>query len=72
MIITKHYKTGDDYLTLHVECPPLPDKIITIYLDAVMDGKVSVEQQIQLAEADAEKRLQKHLLAESIINDTGN
>jgi len=72
MKITKNYSTGNDYITLRVECPPLPDKIITVNLDAIMKGKTTIERQIQLAEKDANKRLQQHLLAESIINDTGN
>ena len=67
MNIIRKYNTGDPYVTLTVKCPPLPDKVITVYLDALVAGKTTIEEQIQKAEADAQKRLQAHLLAESII-----
>jgi len=72
MKITRHYKPGQDYIVLKVECPPLPDKNITIYLDALMSGHVDIEQEIQKAGEDAERRLEKHRLAESLINGMGN
>ena len=68
MKITKSYTAGNEYIVLNVECPPLPDKRITVMLKAIASGKTTIEKQIELAEKDAEERLERHLLAESIIN----
>ena len=72
MKITKEYNVGDDYIVLRVECPPLPEKRITVMLKPIADGRVNLERQIELAEKDAQERLRIHNIAESIINDTGN
>ena len=57
MNIEKIYNPGDDFLILKVSCPPLPDKNISILVDALVDGSITLEEQLELARADGELRL---------------
>jgi hypothetical protein len=67
--VEKKYTTGDEFLTLVVSCPPLPDKVITVYLDAVASGRVNIEAEIEKATEDAQRRLDNHALAQQIVGD---
>ena len=70
MNIEKTYKPGDDFVVLRVSCPPLPDRMVSISVDALADGKLTLEDEIARETALAEDRLRKHELIAGLLDPT--
>lgn len=60
MIIEKSYKAGDDFVLLKVINPPLPEKIIAVSIDALTDGRLTLDGEIERETQAAQERLAKH------------
>ena len=60
MNIEKTYKPGDDFVVLRVVCPPLPDKNISVSVDALASGAITLADEIERETLNAQQRLAKH------------
>ena len=69
MNIEKIYKPGDDFLVLRVSCPGLPDKNISVSVDALVDGKITLDEQMELARQDGEVRLARLNAMNAILGE---
>ena len=67
MNIEKTYKPGDDFVVLKVICPPLPDKCISVSVEALADGRVTLEDEIARETRSAEDRLRTHKIIAGIL-----
>ena len=60
MKITKIYEPGDAFVVLHVECPPGKTFTRSISTQALVDGVITLKDEIASAQADAEAEIAKH------------
>jgi len=47
----------DEFIVLEVSSPGLPAKRTSVHIDAIIDGRTTLEEQMEIARADGEKRL---------------
>ena len=47
----------EEFIVIEVSAPGLPAKRTSVHIDAIIDGRTSLEEQLALARADGEKRL---------------
>lgn len=47
----------DEYIVLETSSAGLPAKRTSVHIDAILDGRTTLEEQIALAKADGELRL---------------
>jgi hypothetical protein len=47
----------DEFIILEVSSEGLPSKRTSIHIDSIIDGRTTLEEQIELARADGEVRL---------------
>lgn len=47
----------DEFIVLETSSEGLPAKRTSIHIDSIIDGKTTLEEQIELARQDGEKRL---------------
>jgi len=71
MNIEKTYKPGDDFVVLRVICPPLPDKMVSVSIDALAEGKLTLEIEIARETVLAEERLIKHKFISGLLTPKG-
>ena len=69
MNIEKIYNPGDDFLILRVSCDPLPDKNISVSVEALVDGRTSLDEQIEIARQDCELRLTRLHAMNSLLGE---
>ena len=67
MNIETTYKPGDDFVVLKVTCDPLPDKHVSVSVQALSDGLITLEDEIDRETQAAEARLEKHRVITAII-----
>lgn len=59
----------DEFIILEVSSEGLPSKRTSIHIDSIIDGRTTLEEQIELARADGEVRLAR-LNAMNALLDT--
>ena len=47
----------EEFIVLEVSAEGLPKKRTSVHIDSIVDGKTTLEEQIELARADGEVRL---------------
>jgi len=67
MNIEKTYKPGDDFIVLRVICPPLPDKMVSVAVDALTEGTLTLEGEITRETELAQERLRRHELVAGLL-----
>ena len=67
MNIEKTYKPGDDFVVLKVSCPPLPDKMVSVSVDALAAGTITLEDEIERETLNAKDRLEKHNVIQAML-----
>ena len=68
MNIEKTYQPGDDFVVLKITCPPLPERRVSVSVDALAEGLLTIEGEIERETLEAEKRLERHRVVESMVN----
>ncbi len=67
MKIEKTYKPGDDFVVLRVSCHPLPDKVVSVSVDALDAGTLTLEDEIERETQNAKERLEKHNAIQAML-----
>lgn len=70
--VTQEPLKSDEFIALRVTCDEIPDKIITIHLDAIADGRTTVAREIEKAKADAEQRCKRARAARDTLKELEN
>ena len=60
MNIEKIYEPGDDFVVLRVICPPIKEKRVSISVEALVDGRINLEDEIERETREALNRLHNH------------
>lgn len=67
MEIIKEYEPGDDFVVLRVVCPPLKEKRVSVSVEALASGAVTLEDEIAREASEAEERLRRHQIVQELI-----
>ena len=67
MNIEKIYKPGDDFVVLKVTNDPLPVKMVSVSVQALTDGLLTLEGEIARETQEAEARLERHRVITDMI-----
>ena len=67
MNIEKTYKPGDDFVVLKITNDPLPVKMVSVSVQALTDGLITLEDEIAREVQLAEARLERHLAIEAML-----
>ena len=67
MNIEKIYKPGDDFVVLKVTCEPLPVKMISVSVQALTDGLITLEDEIARETQEAQARLEQYHAITALI-----
>lgn len=59
----------DEFIVLEVSSEGLPAKRTSVHIDAIIDGKTTLEEQIALARADGELRLARLNAMNSLLGE---
>jgi len=58
----------DEFIILEVSSEGLPAKRTSIHIDSIIDGRTTLEEQIELARADGEVRLARLNAMNALLN----
>lgn len=58
----------DEFIILEVSSEGLPSKRTSIHIDSIIDGRTTLEEQIELARADGEVRLARLNAMNALLN----
>jgi len=67
MNIEKNYKPGDDFVVLKVICEPLPVKMVSVSVQALTDGLITLEDEIARETQEAQVRLEQYRAITALI-----
>lgn len=47
----------EEFLVIEVSAPGLPSKRTSVHIDSIIDGRTTIDEQMELARQDGERRL---------------
>jgi len=59
----------DEFIILEASAPGLPSKRISVHIDSIIDGKTTLEDQIELARQDGEIRLARLQAMNALLDE---
>jgi hypothetical protein len=59
----------EEFIILEVSSEGLPAKRTSVHIDSIIDGRTTLEEQIELARADGELRLARLNAMNAILDD---
>lgn len=60
---------SEDFVAFKVCCEGIPDRVITLSLDGIADGLITVEEEVEKAKAEAEIRLKRATAQKQALRD---
>ncbi len=60
----------DEFIILEVSSEGLPSKRTSIHIDSIIDGRTTLEEQMEIARADGELRLARLHAMNAILADS--